>query len=77
MRSASSICGFGSTGVSGHEGSGLKTAFFGSASRTTASSCGHSLSCRRGCFCLVFLAGSCDDSSGGLCWVRFRKLQDP
>ncbi|KAL0704813.1 hypothetical protein Bca4012_071238 [Brassica carinata] len=77
MRSAPSICGFGSMGVNGHKRSGLKTAFFGSASRTTASSRRHSLSCRRGCLCLMFLVGSCYDSSGGLCWVRFRKLQDP
>ncbi|CAH8339035.1 unnamed protein product [Eruca vesicaria subsp. sativa] len=62
---------FASSPVDGHEGSGLKTAFFGSASRTTASSRGHFLSCRRGCICLVFLVGPCFDSSSRsvLGWV--------
>ena len=60
-------------GVDGHDGSGLETAFFRSTFRTTASSRGNSLSCRRGCACLVFLVGSCVDSSR---WFVLRRVAE-
>ncbi|KAF3597161.1 hypothetical protein DY000_02025035 [Brassica cretica] len=45
-------------GVNGHRGSGLETAIFRPAVRTTASSHGGSLSCRRGLYPNGYMVGA-------------------
>ncbi|KAL0657812.1 hypothetical protein Bca4012_078397 [Brassica carinata] len=70
-------------GVNGHGGSGLETAIFRPAVRTTASSRGGSLSCRRGLYPNGYMVGPCFDSSGLFVsgWVvgscRSRSFQVP